>query len=56
MDGRVLQEILGGAVPMQPAPAQPDRWSSPSSGDGEELSEEEIQILTDRLRSLGYVG
>jgi predicted AlkP superfamily phosphohydrolase/phosphomutase len=56
MDGRVLQEILSGVVPVGPAPAQPRQWNGPSGGQEEELSEEDLQILTDRLRSLGYVG
>ena len=56
MDGRILQEIV------QPdfQPVQSGRpataWESPSGSQEGELSEEDKQILTDRLRSLGYVG
>jgi len=56
MDGRVLQEILPDAFqPAQPS-AQRYHWQSPSSDHGEGLTEEEAQIITERLRRLGYVG
>lgn len=56
MDGRVLHEILPEAFqPGQPTAAHHE-WHSPASNDGEGLTQEEQQALTDRLRSLGYVG
>lgn len=56
MDGRVLQEIM--ADDFQPAqPTAPGHyWDEPFNHNQAELTEEEIQILTDRLRDLGYVG
>jgi predicted AlkP superfamily phosphohydrolase/phosphomutase len=54
MDGRVLAEILRDPVPrptQQPAAA----WAPPPTTD-QGLSEEDKEILTRRLRDLGYVG
>jgi predicted AlkP superfamily phosphohydrolase/phosphomutase len=57
MDGVVLHEMLRGpVVPAQRSGHQPDEWKDQPSGDNGGLTEEEIQALTDRLRSLGYVG
>jgi predicted AlkP superfamily phosphohydrolase/phosphomutase len=56
MDGVVLQEMLRGPVVPAQRSGQPDEWKNQPSGDNGGLTEEEIQALTDRLRSLGYVG
>lgn len=56
MDGRVLSEVLAdGFQPVQTSP-QGDLWRGPSGSAGDGLTAEEEQILTERLRSLGYVG
>jgi predicted AlkP superfamily phosphohydrolase/phosphomutase len=56
MDGIVLHEMLRGPVLPAQRSGQPDEWKNQPSGDNGGLTEEEIQALTDRLRSLGYVG
>ncbi len=55
MDGRVLQEILDSSFYLKP-PVRAKEWNGRLGGDQQELTEEEKRILTDRLRSLGYVG
>jgi predicted AlkP superfamily phosphohydrolase/phosphomutase len=55
MDGRVLREIFRDAF--QPAPIQPqNQWQGDPANDGQALTEKEKEILTRRLRDLGYVG
>ena len=55
MDGRVLQEIFQEAF--QPVPSQPQsQWQSGPANDSQALTEKEKEILTRRLRDLGYVG
>ena len=56
MDGRILTEIF--TPTFQPAaPAGPPQpWHQSSSGHSPELTAAEKQTLSDRLRSLGYVG
>lgn len=56
MDGRVLHEIFHEAF--QPAQSENghSQWQGPSGGSDAGLTEEEKQILADRLRNLGYVG
>jgi predicted AlkP superfamily phosphohydrolase/phosphomutase len=56
MDGVVLQEMLRGPVVPAQRSGQPDEWKNQPSGDNGGLTGEEKQALTDRLRSLGYVG
>jgi len=57
MDGRVLEEILEPAF-MAAHPARfiraSDTWGAPPRDDG--YSEEDIDIITERLRRLGYLG
>jgi predicted AlkP superfamily phosphohydrolase/phosphomutase len=55
MDGRVLREIFRDAF--QPALIQPqNQWQGDPANDGQALTEKEKEILTRRLRDLGYVG
>jgi len=56
MDGRVLEEILSDVPHPDQAPAQPDHWAHSSDDNGQGLTEEETQIISERLRSLGYMG
>lgn len=56
MDGRVLEEILSDAPHPDQAPTQPDHWAHSSGDNGQGLTEEETQIISERLRSLGYMG
>jgi len=56
MDGGVLHEILHGDIQPAQRTAQIGEWNSQPGGDNGALTEEEKQALTDRLRSLGYVG
>ena len=56
MDGGVLHEILHGDVQLAQRSAGAGEWNGQPSGDNGGLTEEEKQALTDRLRSLGYVG
>ena len=56
MDGVPLDEILRGPVRLAQRPVQSDEWNGRSGGDNGGLSDEEKQALTDRFRSLGYVG
>jgi predicted AlkP superfamily phosphohydrolase/phosphomutase len=56
MDGGVLKEILHGDVRPSQDSAQAGEWDGRPNGDNGGLTEEEKQALTDRLRSLGYVG
>jgi predicted AlkP superfamily phosphohydrolase/phosphomutase len=55
MDGRVLQEIFRDGF--QPALSQSQsQWQGGPASDGQALTEKEKEILTSRLRDLGYVG
>ncbi len=55
MDGRVLTELLpAGFRPVQTVDAK--EWEPQPAGEGDALSEEDVEILTGRLRDLGYVG
>jgi hypothetical protein len=55
MDGRVLQEIFRDGF--QPALSQSQsHWQGGPASDGQALTEKEKEILTSRLRDLGYVG
>lgn len=55
MDGRVLQEIFRDGF--QPTLSQSqNQWQVSPAGDGQTLTDEEKEILTSRLRDLGYVG
>ncbi len=56
MDGGVLHEILHGHVRPSQRSVQAGEWNGQPSDDNGGLTEEEKQALTDRLRSLGYVG
>jgi len=56
MDGVVLSEILRAPVHLAQRSAQHDEWNGRPGGNDQGLSEEEKQALTDRFRSLGYVG
>jgi predicted AlkP superfamily phosphohydrolase/phosphomutase len=56
MDGVVLGETLRGPVQLAQRPAQHDEWNGRAGDNDQGLSEEEKQALTDRFRSLGYVG
>jgi arylsulfatase A-like enzyme len=56
MDGVPLDEILRGPVHRAHRSAQSDAWNGRSGSDNGGLSDEEKQALTDRFRSLGYVG
>ena len=56
MDGGVLHEILQGDVRPSQDSAQAGEWNGQPSENSGGLTEEEKQALTDRLRSLGYVG
>jgi predicted AlkP superfamily phosphohydrolase/phosphomutase len=56
MDGVPLEEILRGPVRLTDRSVQSDEWNGRSGGDSGGLSDEEKQALTDRFRSLGYVG
>ena len=56
MDGRVLQEVLQNILQPTQFPVQRYQWRNPANGNGYGLTKEEEQILTERLRSLGYVG
>lgn len=56
MDGVVLKEILHGDVRPSQRSTQAGEWNGQPNGDNGGLTEEEKQALTDRLRSLGYVG
>lgn len=56
MDGRVLTEVLPADFPPVET-VRLEEWQSDASEDGDAfLSDEERQILTERLRDLGYVG
>lgn len=58
MDGRVLAEALQDPAQARtdaPRPQQP-HWQPTDGGEGDGLSDEDRQILAERLRSLGYVG
>jgi predicted AlkP superfamily phosphohydrolase/phosphomutase len=56
MDGRVFHEIFHETFqPAQSADGY-SQWQGPSGGSDAGLTEEEKQILADRLRNLGYVG
>ncbi len=54
MDGRVLAEMLHPAT--TPLAEPPDAWDDGPSGGAASLTAEEQQMLSERLRSLGYVG
>lgn len=55
MDGRVLREIFQDTF--QPALSQPSsQWQSDFDTNGQGLTEEEKEIVAERLRDLGYVG
>jgi predicted AlkP superfamily phosphohydrolase/phosphomutase len=55
MDGRVLTELLpAGFRPVQQVDSR--EWEPQPADEGEALTEEEMEILTGRLRDLGYVG
>jgi predicted AlkP superfamily phosphohydrolase/phosphomutase len=57
MDGQVLQEMLHDGADLAPRPARQAVWPGPRHPTGGEgLSEEDKQLLTERLRNLGYVG
>jgi predicted AlkP superfamily phosphohydrolase/phosphomutase len=56
MDGVVLHQMLRGPVLPAQRSGRPDEWNDQPSADNGGLTEEEKQALTDRLRSLGYVG
>lgn len=56
MDGRVLHEILSGDLaPLRPQPHH-EQWRAPVGAEGDGLSDQDEQLLLDRLRGLGYVG
>jgi predicted AlkP superfamily phosphohydrolase/phosphomutase len=55
MDGRVLQEVFQDGF--QPALSESQsHWQGGPASDGQPLTEKEKEILTSRLRDLGYVG
>lgn len=55
MDGRVLREIFQDNF--QPALMKPpNKWQNDSTNNGQGLTEEEKEIVAERLRNLGYVG
>jgi predicted AlkP superfamily phosphohydrolase/phosphomutase len=56
MDGRVLTEVLQGGSEPALGSTQTYQWNGQSSGDVPGFSEEDKQVLANRLRSLGYVG
>lgn len=56
MDGRVLHQIIADDFQPVRSAAPGPYWHAPSTHNHDELTEEERQILTDRLRDLGYVG
>ena len=57
MDGGVLHEMLHSDAQLAQPSAGTGEWNDqPSDDDNGALSEEEKQALTNRLRSLGYVG
>ncbi|MCL5960368.1 MAG: alkaline phosphatase family protein [Chloroflexi bacterium] len=55
-DGRVLQEILQDGFQPAHSTDEPARWPVPAGNGGEELTEEDEQVIAERLRGLGYVG
>ena len=57
MDGRILNEILPDGY--RPVPHQATPWQQPDANDSDNsdgLTDEEKEILANRLRDLGYVG
>jgi predicted AlkP superfamily phosphohydrolase/phosphomutase len=55
MDGRILQEIISPKVELSPISTKDD-WTQSGSDNGAGLTEDQKQIVTERLRGLGYVG
>ncbi|MCI0398668.1 MAG: DUF2304 family protein [Chloroflexi bacterium] len=56
MDGRVLEEIMSDAFQPGQPPDHHQPWQAPTAQDGQGLTDEEKELLTGRLRDLGYVG
>ncbi len=56
MDGRVLRELIQPDFQPVQSAGEYGSWAESSSGGENGLTAEEKQILTERLRSLGYVG
>jgi arylsulfatase A-like enzyme len=56
MDGRVLTEIIADTFEPQETGHREVTWSVEPKPQGDVLSEEEEQLLGERLRNLGYVG
>lgn len=56
MDGRVLEEIFAPGFQPALAPEQLVPWQHIANGADSGLTEAEKQILSERLRNLGYVG
>lgn len=55
MDGRILHEIVSPDFDSRQA-AISDEWTHSGNGNGSGLTDEQKQIVADRLRGLGYVG
>jgi predicted AlkP superfamily phosphohydrolase/phosphomutase len=55
MDGSVLKDMLNGVVHLAPRSTQPE-WNGRSDNVNGGLTEQEKEVITERLRSLGYVG
>lgn len=55
MDGNVLKAMLNGTVRLAPRSAQTE-WNGQSGDLNGGLTEQEKEVIAERLRSLGYVG
>jgi predicted AlkP superfamily phosphohydrolase/phosphomutase len=56
MDGRVLEEALVDGFQPARGLGETPIWQAPVGHNGQGLSDEDAQIVAQRLRSLGYVG
>ena len=55
MDGKVLQDAISSDFEPEPTTTAAN-WSSSDNGDGQGLTDEQKEIVAERLRGLGYVG
>jgi predicted AlkP superfamily phosphohydrolase/phosphomutase len=56
MDGRVLSEILSDAFQFGEVTRQRSEWNGVSGDSDSQFTDEEAELLSERLRNLGYVG
>lgn len=56
MDGHVLQDILCDDLESAPLGRRPIHWDAHMSAEDGQFTEEDEQVIAERLRNLGYVG